>query len=410
MAMKQTQTKLFDFSDIGLDFSAGSKNLFPDRFKKMLSLGYNVQTVTSVTVAGNQVTFTYGGAHGYASDRVLKVDSGTLAAISGGEFWIDSVTTNTVTFSLDAAPTSIAGGFTTKVASLGWELVYELAEVQLYKMKYLDERDLYVRLVYSTGSNKSVINICVGKTANIVNGTITDLNSYEPTRSNTVAINGFGFITWYQALNTYNNYTYSQGLPISGKALMIGSKYHLCLMLSAWNNRGGRVYGVLPFSNIGYDVLDYPVIIGQYFTSAMSATVTADQTQLNPSSAGSAFYIGNLAASATQNNTANDVIDSPSIGLSSFLPTAIDGFNTTSAAPIPMYERDTKQLIGVVSGGLYRAALKANNVNYTMASAPNITSDIDNSNLVIVNYPFSAQNDIYMNAFAAPIEEIKIVS
>ncbi|EXE09995.1 hypothetical protein J559_3303, partial [Acinetobacter sp. 983759] len=43
MVMKQTQTKMFDFADIGLDFSAGSKSLFPDRFKKMLAQGYNTQ-------------------------------------------------------------------------------------------------------------------------------------------------------------------------------------------------------------------------------------------------------------------------------------------------------------------------------------------------------------------------------
>src|SRR5690606_6216598 len=148
MAMKQTQTKLFDFSDVGLDFCAGSKNLFPDRFKKMLSVGYNVQTVFSVAVVGNQVRFTYGGTHGYAADRVLKVDSGALASINGGEFWIDSVTTNTVTFTLDNIPSSIANGFSTRIASLGWALEYESGQVQLYKMKYLDERDLYVRLVF----------------------------------------------------------------------------------------------------------------------------------------------------------------------------------------------------------------------------------------------------------------------
>ena len=70
--MKQTQTKLFDFSDIGLDFCAGSKNLFPDRFKKILAQGYNTQTVASVGVVGNQVTLTYGVSHGYVADRVLK--------------------------------------------------------------------------------------------------------------------------------------------------------------------------------------------------------------------------------------------------------------------------------------------------------------------------------------------------
>ena len=129
--MKQTQTKLFDFSDVGLDFCAGSKNLFPDRFKKMLSLGYNKQTTSSVADTGNQVVLTYGVSHGYVADRVLKITSGTLATINDGEFWIDSVTTNTVTLTIDNAPASISGGFTTRIASLGWSLEYENAHARL---------------------------------------------------------------------------------------------------------------------------------------------------------------------------------------------------------------------------------------------------------------------------------------
>jgi hypothetical protein len=55
----------------------------------MLALGYNEQTVSSAAVSGDQVTLTYGGAHGYKADRVLKVNGGTLSSINGGEFWID---------------------------------------------------------------------------------------------------------------------------------------------------------------------------------------------------------------------------------------------------------------------------------------------------------------------------------
>ena len=144
MAMKQTQTKLFDFSDVGLDFCAGSKNLFPDRFKKMLALGYNEQTVSSVAITGNQVTLSYGVSHGYVADRVLKVNAPELLSINGGEFVIDSVTENTVTMTIDGAPALIAGNFTTKVASLGYQLVYEQNPVQLYKFKALDESDLFL--------------------------------------------------------------------------------------------------------------------------------------------------------------------------------------------------------------------------------------------------------------------------
>ncbi len=69
--IKQTQTKMFDFSDVGLDFCAGSKAKFREVFKKMLSTGYNPQTVLSVSISGNQVTLTYGTNHGYVADRVL---------------------------------------------------------------------------------------------------------------------------------------------------------------------------------------------------------------------------------------------------------------------------------------------------------------------------------------------------
>ena len=123
---------MFDFADVGLDFCPGSKNLFPDRFKKMLSQGYNEQTVASVSVTGNQVTLNYGVAHGYAADRVIKINSGALSTINGGEFWIDSVTATSVTMTVDTAPSSIAGMFSTKSASLGWSLEYENANIHIY--------------------------------------------------------------------------------------------------------------------------------------------------------------------------------------------------------------------------------------------------------------------------------------
>ncbi len=131
MAIKQTQTKMFDFSDTGLNFCAGSKNLLPDRFKKMLSIGYNEQTVSSIAVSGNQVTLTYGVSHGYVADRVLKINSGVLATINNGEFVIDSVTSNTVTMTIDSAPLSIVGSLTTRIAPLGYQLVYELNNIHV---------------------------------------------------------------------------------------------------------------------------------------------------------------------------------------------------------------------------------------------------------------------------------------
>src|SRR5690606_10172412 len=234
MAMKQTQTKLFNFSDVGLDFCAGSKSLFPDRFKKMLALGYNVQTVSSVAVAGNQVTFTYGGAHGYAADRVLKVNSGALASINGGEFWIDSVTTNTVTMTIDDAPLSISGGFTTKIASLGWSLEYENENIHVYKFKQLDESDIFIRLCFQNQTGRrNCISPCVGKTFDALTGFITDPLALVANASLISPDNDFKWEFSGVAGATYDNFTYSQGYSTFGKGVVIGSLYHVGFLTSA---------------------------------------------------------------------------------------------------------------------------------------------------------------------------------
>ncbi|MEG2569456.1 MAG: hypothetical protein RSA84_24925, partial [Acinetobacter sp.] len=178
MAMKQTQTKLFSFGDTDLDFSVVSKTFFPDRFKKMLVLGYNQQTVASVSVSGNQVTLNYGVTHGYTTDRVLKVNSGALAAINGGEFWVDAVTATSLTMTIDAAPISITGGFVTKIAPLGWQLVYEQSNIHVYKFKHIDNTDMYLRLCFQDqAARRNCISPCIGKTFDSTSGAITDSNA-----------------------------------------------------------------------------------------------------------------------------------------------------------------------------------------------------------------------------------------
>ena len=261
MAMKQTQTKLFDFSDVGLDFCAGSKNLFPDRFKKMLALGYNEQTVSSVAVAGNQVTLSYGVSHGYVADRVLKVSAPELLSINGGEFVIDSVTKNTVTMTIDGAPTSIAGNFTSRVASLGWSLGYENANVQVYKFKCLDDSDVYARLIFQNNLDyRNDVSVCIGKSFNLATGVITDTNSLEENRSNTSP----SVIAWqfsYNAQSSYNNNTYAQGFNNHGQAKVVGSLYHLILLVNTGSQLSPRFNSILPTETLDYESVKYPLLI-----------------------------------------------------------------------------------------------------------------------------------------------------
>lgn len=407
MAMKQTQTKMFDFSDVGLDFCAGSKNLFPDRFKKMLALGYNEQTVSSVSVSGNQVTLTYGVSHGYAADRVLKINAPDILSINGGEFVIDSVTENTVTMTITGAPTSIVGNFKTRVASLGYDLVYEQSSVQLYKLKALDESDLFLRLVFTTISNyRNTVSVCIGAEADVGTGFITDQYSYELTRNN-LAVNDH--LKWeFQSANnsTFNNYTYSQGYSEFGKGCVVGSKYHLAILsnmspvLSA-----GTVNGFFPVATT-YQSLKLPVVLGFVYGAAESGYNTKGLSYTTYA------YLGKISVAfdSANNVTLPTFIFSTPKAKNSVLPPSIDTFNTTTARPMAIYERASRQHLGFVAGGIYEAMYSedSNIPSTDKMLTPLVTKEVDFSNTCLVHHIASDTGGRNCQYLVLPIEEIKI--
>ncbi|NNH01677.1 hypothetical protein [Acinetobacter sp. ANC 5414] len=401
--MKQTQTKLFDFSDAGLDFSAGSKNLFPDRFKKMLALGYNEQTVLSVTVLGNQVTFTYGGVHGYVTDRVLKIDSGSLSLINEGEFWIDSVTTNTVTFTLDDAPISITGGFTTRIAPLGWSLEYESGNIQLYKLKNMDETDLFLRLCFQNlSSGRNCISPCLGKTANLTTGEITDIYAFNANKSiespTSVAAGNRWEFSGYNS-STYDNYTYSQGASMFGVGIVVGSLYHFISVTNNFNSNGrGFVNGFLPCFTHNYDAIKLPLLIMHYNTNTGGLNLTTILSNVQP-------FIGNTRCVFHPNTGVSGVFSTPQAA-NSF--TDLDGFNTTTCEPISIYEETTRQHIGYISGGMYVAKYaSANAPTLTIAASPSFSMDIDLNSKIVLHYISNSANASSAVFFAIPVEPIK---
>lgn len=399
---KQTQTKLFDFSDIGLDFCAGSKNLFPDRFKKMLSLGYNEQTVSSVAVAGNQVTLTYGGTHGYVADRVLKVNAPELLSINSGEFVIDSVTENTVTMTIYGAPASIAGNFTTKVASLGYDLVYEQANIHIYKFKALDESDLYLRLCFQTiAAHRNSISPCVGKSYDPDTGIITDTNAIAENGTKTSPQTGFKWDFTWQSNSTANNYSYSLGYATYGKGLIVGSSYHL-LVLSNYYSAGGwcAMVGFFPVATFNYDVLSSKVCLIGLWSGDTTNALNGGFIQLRG-------YIGNTEVSFDFRSPNSETILYPQ-AINSFLP--LDEFNTTTCKPIDIYHRDSRQYLGHAVGGIYIA--KYANTNAPAISKDTLplpTYDIDLKNKCFVHaITAESSNPAFAVFFAVPVEEIKI--
>lgn len=407
MAMKQTQTKLFDFADVGLDFSAGSKNLFPDRFKKMLALGFNVQTVTSVAVMGNQVTLTYGGAHGYVADRVLKVDSSALAAINGGEFWIDSVTTNTVTFTLDDAPISITGGFTTRIAPLGWSLEYENANIHVYKFKALDESDLYIRLCFQDqAGRRNCISPCIGKTFDPLTGFITDGLALAVNKE--IMSPGVDFKWEFaSAVNTtHNNYTYSQGYSTYGLAKVVGSPYHIMLLTNGYTGSiRSMINGIAPCATLDYEQLKYPVLIGYTYGSITS---TFDQYEARNQQA----RIGNIAVVFNRSwipSSNTSYIFNSTTTSSSYLSPELDSFNTTTVENLFIFEADTLQQVGFVYGMYQVRSASTSLYPVNFQETPSATYDIDLSNLVFIHAGGSANSESTNSHFiAVPVEEIKI--
>lgn len=397
MAMKQTQTKLFDFSDVGLDFCAGSKNLFPDRFKKMLALGYNEQTVSSVAVAGNQVTLTYGGAHGYVADRVLKVDAGALALVNDGEFWIDSVTTNTVTFTLDPAPPSVESGFNTRIAPLGWELVYEQANIHVYKLKALDESNIFLRLCFQNNTAyRNRVSPCVGRSFNPSTGEITDEAALAETKNITSPAT-FAWEFSLAANATYDNHSYANGYNIFGRAVVVGSKYHLALLCSTWSGSTARVNAVIPYQSLDYSVIKLPLLLGE--------TATPTGNGQNNQLTNLKLYAGKFE---TKIQASNSTTFAPSYAAAqSFLPTEIDGFNTTTAGPLMIYEKISGQFLGITNGFYYTYyGVSSSDVpSSDNKVVPLQTADVDISSICFVHCVAAGQQNVF---FTIPVEEIKI--
>lgn len=396
--MRQTQTKHFSWEDVGLNFSVLSSALIPDRFKKMFVDGYNEKTVSSVTIIGNQVTLAYASAHNYVVDRILKINSGELAEINSGEFAIDSVTETTVTITVDDAPTTISGGFTTKIASLGWELVYELDRVQVYKFKALDETDLYLRLLYTTASAGYVAaHPCVGKSYDPITGFITD--SYANTLNKDVMTFNTGgtYLKWAFSSTgsaSYQNYTYLQGYNFgNGRAMTVGSKYHLAILstVSSTSSPGfGQINAIIPAQMLDYPQLKLPVIFGNSSTGSNSVTELR-------------MFCGDIELSLMYAEGSASSRFSTAAKLS-FLPSTLDTFNTTTAMTFTFKEQVTHQYLGASLGGAFHCSYGTSNQPTRYAKeTPWESADIDLNSKVIVHY-YGGSTSLFM---AFPIEEIK---
>lgn len=408
--IKQTQTKMFDFSDVGLDFCAGSKNKFPEVFKKMLATGFNPQTVLSVVINDDQITLTYGVSHGYVADRVLKVTA------SGGfdkEVYIDSVNGQSITCTvLDLNTTGLTGTINTKIASLGWELMYELANIHVYKMKHIDDTDRYVRLCFQdNAAHRNAIAVCIGKTYDAATGFIDDPLAFQTT-ANISSPNASWVPRWdgYIATAADNNLTYSQGYNTYGKGMCVGSPYHF-VFLACWGTTYPiEIYGILPTALHDYDTLQYPIVIAKQKNQYTSGY--GENTYGNfYSSIGSGYaYVGNIRVTLENTYALNNIslqANSSNKAISSVLSSALDSFNTTTAKPFDVFEHSTSQHLGFCYGAymcLYGSDSIAPTISRTVL--PLLTTDIDFQQNVVIYHSGSSGNKDRATYVAFPIEEI----
>ncbi|WHP06753.1 hypothetical protein QLH32_04585 [Acinetobacter corruptisaponis] len=399
--IKQTQTKMFDFSDVDLDFCAGSKNRFPAVFKKMLSAGYNPQTANAVTILGSQITLTYGVNHGYVADRVLQVMA------TGGfnkEVYIDSVTSSTVTCTVpDGITAGLTGVINTKIASLGWDIVYEVGNIHVYKMKHIDDTDMYVRMCFQDAIDaaRNCIAIGIGRTVDLTTGFITDSNCIDDLKNCMNVASATSNIRWDFTQSTsrlFDNFTYSQGYATFGKGVIVGSPYHLILGYhNSSDSKNSVVSGIFPFQSV-YAVLDYPILFAQ---NNGVPDVSGDTGQLGRAIA----YIGKTAVvfhnsdiHLLQRNFSNN----------SFLPASIDGFNTTTCLSLPVYTSVEKQYVGHCQGGVYQACYDATNcpaLGYQ--ASPAMTTDVDFTANVFTHYLRDGGNNTSTAWLVFAVEEIK---
>ena len=404
MTMKQTQTKLIKFSDADLDFCFGSKNKFPSCFKKMLSSGYNTQTVANTTIEGNQVTLNYGLNHGYRAGQVIKINTPAIESINKGEFVVDSVTSTSIVLTIDNPPI-LPGSFTTNSASLGWELVYELNNIHIYKFKHLDDTDMFIRLCFQTNADHTNTVIpSIGKGVDLDLGIIVDeYTEVKGSHSITNVVGVADNAVWLFARqnSAHNNYTAEQGKSTYGDCLLIGSQYH-CIFMGCVAGHIPTTWGFTCAVNLGFDSIDYPLLFAATYTNTTFINIWP-YTYPN-------FRLGAKKVSfrGNQQSTQFEHWDSP-LTKSAFLPSDLQGFNTILAGPLNIFDAATYNQLGIAYG-VYRP-------NYFTGSYPALNSSV----LPLYSKDTEDLTELYISAInnsssqisalwlCVPIDEVKYV-
>ena len=323
-----------------------------------------------------------------------------------------------MTLTIDDAPLSVASGFTTKVAPLGWDLVYEVGNIHIYKMLHLDDTNRYVRMCFETvTTNRASVAVCIGKTYDPSTGFINDPNALQGTK-NISSPSVANLPRWdvYRGSNSYANYTYAQGLSIFGMGAAVGSKYHFGFQFGDGytTDLQHHIFGIFPTHCPYYEQLDYPVLLAIAPANAGNSTGSIYGNFCITGYGGHAS-IGDIRVrfDLTQEVSINTILAATASQgtlkpAAPFLPSNLDTFNTTTLRPLDVFENTTSQYLGGVYG-IYWALCKESQLpTYTASNSPTITYDTD-FEFPVLMCASSANSSSAANVrvMALPIEEIK---
>jgi hypothetical protein len=343
----RTDVKRYKATDIGLNATLvrGTNIAF---LKAILSTGYNTKTVSSVTNDGNFVTLDYGVAHGYVLERVLQI-SGADDPQLNGEHAIIQVTTNKVTIELKALPTGLGGLITTKVAPLGFNLVYEATNLAIFEFQY-HGKTKYLR-IYETPLYSAYVNPSVGDGFDPATGLLTG-DVYPTTATGTQVPYKWDF--------AYNNTATAFGeypsiFGTSEGFVIVGQFY-------PGNLQTVYLYGIQPWYT-PFDKLDTPILLCGYlngYDAGVAGSGFSMQARLP--------LVGNV--NIQKNESSNEI---KNIGFTylgapngNALPAGLLNFNPIMYCSSIVHLYQSNQPIGIANG-IYRTVTNANTAPATTA-------------------------------------------
>lgn len=348
----RTDVKRYKATDTGLNATLvrGTNIAF---LKAILSTGYNTKTVSSLTNDGNFVTLDYGVAHGYVLERVLQI-SGADDPQLNGEHAIIQVTANKVTIELKALPTGLGGLITTKVAPLGFSLVYEATNLAIFQFQY-HGKTKYLR-IYETPLYSAYVNPSVGDGFDPATGLLSG-GVYPTTATGTQVPYRWDF--------AYNNTATTVGEYPS----IFGTSEGFVIVGQFYTNlQQAYLYGIQPWFT-PFDKLDTPILLCDYCAEYLAGA------------AGSSFSmqarlptVGNVNIQKNEASTDIKNIGFTYLGApnGNALPAGLLNFNPIMYCSSIVHLYQTNQPIGIANG-IYRTMTNAN----TASSVNSVIEQMD---------------------------------